>query len=191
MCSQRFANHFLRYAVRRICGGDMRIAPLFMFLGTAIGLGPVRYDQGPKPARNPEASFSIVIRASQDVVKIGSPISVEVTKTNQSNHVINNSKVRSVSPPYEIDIKDDQGNSRPETESFRQAKKSREADLSHSFSVAYGNLKPGESDRDRIDLNGYYDVGLSGTYTIQLHQFDSETKKIVKSNTITVTVTPS
>jgi hypothetical protein len=169
----------------------MRIALLFMFLGSTIGLGPASYGQGAKPAKNPEPSFSIVIRASQDVVKIGSPVSVEVTKTNQSNHVINNSKVRSFSPPYEIDIKDDQGNSRPETESSRQAKKARDADLSHTFSVAFGNLKPGESDRDRIDLNRYYDVGLSGTYTIQLRQIDSETKTIVKSNTITVTVAPS
>jgi hypothetical protein len=166
----------------------MRIALISMFLGLTIGLS---YGQRAKPAKNPEPSFSIVIRASQDVVKIGSPVSIEVTKTNQANHEINNSKIRSSIPPYEIDIKDDQGNSRPETESFRQAKKSREADLTHAFSVVFGNLKPGESDRDGIDLNRYYDLGLSGTYTIQLRQFDNETKTIVKSNTITVTVAPS
>jgi hypothetical protein len=168
----------------------MRIALICMFLATTIGLSPTSYGQGAKPEKKMEPSFSIVIRASQDVVKIGSPVSVEVTKTNQSNHEINNSKVRSFNGPYEIEIKDEQGNLRPETESSHESKKSKGADQNRTFSAVFGSLKPGESERDRIDVDRYYEIKIPGKYTIQLHQFDNETKMTVKSNTVTVTVTP-
>ena len=135
-------------------------------------------------------SFSIIISASQEVVKLGSPVSVQVTKTNQSDHEINNSRLRSFSGPYEIEVRDDQGNVRPETEASRRAKKSANSNPRATRSANFSSLKPGESERDRIDVARYIDLNQPGKYIIQLRQFDGDIKTVVKSNTITVTLIP-
>ena len=51
-------------------------------------------------------------------------------------------------------------------------------------------LLPGESWRDLILMKNLYDLSQPGQYTIQVRRWDDETKTWVKSNTLTVTVTP-
>jgi hypothetical protein len=41
-----------------------------------------------------------------------------------------------------------------------------------------------------IALNDFYDLSAPGQYTIQVRRWDDETKTWVKSNTLTVTVSP-
>jgi hypothetical protein len=133
-------------------------------------------------------SFSYIVSAMQDVVKVGSPVSIEITKKNVSDHEINNARIRGVLP-YEMDIRDDQGNLRPEVEEFRQMKKSRDNPRG-TFSVEFGTLKTGESKTDIVDVSRYYDFTHIGLYTIQVHERDPDSNAEVRSNTTTVIVTP-
>jgi hypothetical protein len=150
------------------------------------GLGSLIIAQTSKPS-NPQPPFSLSIKATQDTVKLGLPVSIEITKKDISNHEINNTTIRGTLP-YEIEVKDDGGNLRPETEEFRQIKKSKSED--RSFSVTFASLKPGESARDRVDVNKYFDFSQAGKYKIQVSEGDAESKTTVKSNIVTVTITP-
>jgi hypothetical protein len=49
---------------------------------------------------------------------------------------------------------------------------------------------PAEERTQIIVVNDLYDLRQPGQYTIQVRRWDDETKTWVKSNTITVTVTP-
>jgi hypothetical protein len=173
-------------ANRTIGGGHvLTVLALILFAGNG-GLSSLITGQTAKPNHNPQPSFSLRVRALQDAVKLGSPVSIEVTKKDISDHEINNATIRGTLP-YEIKVRDDQGNLRPETEEFRQIKKSKN---DRSFSVTFANLKPGETARDMVDMNKYYDFSQAGKYTIQVSETDPESKIIVKLNTISVTVIP-
>jgi hypothetical protein len=163
------------------------LAPLAFQSGGANCEGP---SEGSQHSQDARPTFSIVISASQAVVKVGSPVSLQVTKTNESDHEINNSTVRSFSGPYEIDVKDNQCNVRPETKESRRAKESTNSNPRAEQSAIFKVLKPGEAEHDRIDVDRYIDLNQPGKYTIKLRQFDAETKTIVKSNTIAVTLIP-
>jgi hypothetical protein len=169
----------------------LRITRITAFLAVLIGFSSPVNSQvtKSKPTPNAQPSFSIVISGPKDVVKTGSPIAVELTKTNLTNHEINTSTVRRFGGPYEIDVRDEHGDLRADTEAARQAKKDLVVGGRAFQSVIFSNLKPGEVDHDRIDVQRYIDLSPPGKYTIQLHQFDHESKTTVKSNTVTVTVT--
>ena len=52
------------------------------------------------------------------------------------------------------------------------------------------SLKPSQDWRNTLRVSDLYDLSKPGQYTIQVRRWDDETKTWVKSNTITVTVTP-
>ena len=51
-------------------------------------------------------------------------------------------------------------------------------------------LNPGESLKDSISISKMYDMTKPGKYQVQVQRTDPESKVIVKSNTIGITVTP-
>jgi len=51
-------------------------------------------------------------------------------------------------------------------------------------------LDPGKSVTNRVNVTQVYDLSRPGKYTIQVKQYDDESKSFVKPNKITVTVTP-
>jgi hypothetical protein len=170
----------------------MRIMLAFMLLGGALGLRPVSYAQDAKPSQNTKPSHSLTLTTSQDAVRVGSPILVNVTVTNFTDREMIDSMIKGEPiPKYAVvmDIRDSQGNARPDTEEYRQLKKSMLENPRRTGSVAFSSLKPGESDHDTIEVNRYFDMSEAGIYTIQLREPDFDGKPGVKSNAITVTVT--
>jgi hypothetical protein len=50
-------------------------------------------------------------------------------------------------------------------------------------------LLPGKTITEEIIVNKLFDLSTPGTYTVQVRRMDNETKTLVISNTIKVTVT--
>jgi hypothetical protein len=123
----------------------------------------------------------------KESMKVGSPIFPSVQVTNTSGHevVLGSSCYKS-----DVEVRDTAGNMVPLTESawrFRE------------------HLRPGTcgklSNPQHIKAGGHiwesfpnphelYDMSRPGEYSIQVSLYDDETKTWVKSDTITVTVTP-
>ncbi len=120
--------------------------------------------------------------------------SLKLLKKNVSDHAINISRLKRHLPPYQIDVRDEAGNLRPETEEVRRLKDEQVKDSQNGVpftgSIVFGTLKPGESKIERVDISRVYDMNTPGKYTIEVYQTDPESKTVVRSNVITVTVTP-
>jgi hypothetical protein len=153
---------------------------------------------GAKLAQSAEPPFAVAIVSSGDAIlagsgvrKAGSPIFLLVTLTNNST--------KTVSVPsfdreyYTIDVRDEHGKSAPEKDEARQAKEAMKAPNTRMIrSGVTEELKPHETSRHTIDLSQYVDVSRPGKYTMQVtRQLPEELGPgMVKSNTITVIVTP-
>ena len=141
--------------------------------------------------------FSLSIAAVNSEVPAGSPVMIDVTLENTSNHDI--SVYRDNSPDqgglvYKADVRDEDGKTAVETE-FGRAVQGHDTleQVSRKPYVIVGsggdqNLAPGKEIKDRINVSKLYDLHQPGKYTIQLERFDLETKSFIKSNKITVTV---
>lgn len=144
--------------------------------------------------KNP--TISVTITAISDVVKLGSEVRIKVTVTNKSDRDkwLGTSSGKSQGEVLNlVDVRDEQGNAPTRTKYHRVLRGENAGD--HPQEVmkrdVVGSLtKPGESVTEEIILNKLYDLNKSGKYEIQVEHEDPETKALVKSNTITVTVTP-
>ena len=137
----------------------------------------------------PEESLKITIVAAQNSVMAGDPIKITVTMKNMSDHDItmvavgNNSKAEL---NYEIITRDKNGEMLNKT-IYGKGLKGGVAGSRKLFT-----LKPGAEITETSDINKLYDMSMPGEYIIQVEKElpASEGKGTVKSNTITVTVTP-
>jgi hypothetical protein len=95
-----------------------------------------------------------------------------------------------------VDVQDSQGNVPPDTQLGRSMNHLADARPDPAWRAAARaagtlvSLKPGEEWRTTIWVSDLYDVSKPGEYSVQVRRWDEETKTWVKSNTITVTVTP-
>jgi hypothetical protein len=95
-----------------------------------------------------------------------------------------------------VHVQDSQGNLPPDTRLGRSTNHLADAPPDPAWRAAARaagalvSLKPGEDWRTTIWVSDLYDVSKPGQYTIQVRRWDDETKTWVKSNAITVTVTP-
>jgi len=143
-------------------------------------------------------AISLSISAIKDVVKSGSPVVLEIAMKNTSNHDISywfeNREDRG-GFDYLIDVWDDK-QAVPEYTKLGRGLKGREdpayvsPDTPINSSGVVRILKVGEIATDRVSVSKIYDLTRSGKYTIQVRRFDEESKIQVKSNKVTVTVTP-
>ncbi len=132
----------------------------------------------------PTTSFTLAIRTDEDTVKAGNKIPVNIEVTNTSDHLI-------VYTPsittLDIQVHDAQGKMAPLTEAGRELRREYGSiGINSHFSLSPGDSWPAGG----VGVGVLYDLSRPGDYTIQISQFDDETKTWVKSNTITVTVTP-
>jgi hypothetical protein len=88
--------------------------------------------------------------------------------------------VLAVAPNYRIDVRDNEK---------RKPQPARPGIL-YSGSAAFLHLEPGQSVKQEYPVWDDYDLSKPGKYTIQVSRLDRETNTRVKSNTITITVTP-
>jgi hypothetical protein len=136
-------------------------------------------------------TFSINISTSQPSVKVGSEVVVDINLTNKTGRIVwiywpNNEEAR---PDEYIPTVLDEGSKRPPLTSTGRNL------IDHDPGITIGNVDipnrdvgDGEIIKQKIVITKFYDLSKPGKYTIQLSRGEGETA--VKSNTITVTVTP-
>jgi len=152
----------------------------------------IRDDSGPVvviQSHAPEESLKITIVAAQNSVNAGDPIEITVTMKNMSDHDITMVAVGSNSKAelnYEIITRDKNGEMLNKT-IYGKGLKGGVAGSRKLFT-----LKPGAEITETSDINKLYDMSMPGEYIIQVEKElpASEGKGTIKSNTITVTVTP-
>jgi len=152
------------------------------------------------PAPQPPISVTIETLGGASVSS-GGTVALGVVTKNISNHFTNERTAqdrRDLTRFYRTDVHDSQGGVPPETQ-FGQASGNRGNAPPQWLGLnppppgrddLEGNYKPGQQRTQVISVNDLYDLSQPGQYTIQVRRWDDETKTWVKSNTITVTVTP-
>ncbi len=174
----------------------MRVQLKSLLLAATVAILGAKLVEGAQPP------FSVTIASSGDAIlagpgvqKAGSPIFLLVTLANNST--------RTVSIPsfdrdyYRIDVRDEQGKTVPETDEVRKMREETSAPTNSirdrkTSKGLIGDLKPHTAANETIEVSSYYDMSHPGKYTIQLtRQLPEELGPgVVKSNRITVTVTP-
>jgi hypothetical protein len=149
----------------------------------AISITVAQAAQETPPARGQGQAFTLVISAPHYSLAKGSEFKLKVRLENCSGHQMT---VDSAETRYDIQVFDSRGLPAPLTDAGRTFRK-----YLGSGHATFVRLKPGEILRESFnDVSKLYDLSPPGEYTIQVSRFDEQTKTWVKSNTITVTVTP-
>ena len=147
---------------------------------------------GTPPSTRP--SISVTISTPSAVVKLGSELAIKMVITNKSDHEMLLGKPAGKPGQGEflnlIEVRDEHGNAVGKTKYYRQIRGEEFVDGGISVSVSSFRVKPGESVEEEVLVNKLYNIDKAGKYTIQVQHDDPETKALVKSNTITVIVTP-
>jgi len=156
----------------------------------AIFLAPISHTLGrQKP-------FEIHISALHDTFKSGAKIDIAVNLTNTSDKPV---LLRGACAPkgdfdgFTVEVKDIQNNVSPETHLLRVERgeeTARPDDIWTWSGPICGTVPPHEFSNGGFVVNRLYDMVKPGKYTIQVQRKDTYSKMIVKSNMITVTVTP-
>jgi hypothetical protein len=170
-------------------GESMRSVLAVLLLTVGLVTGSKTWAQHAKATESTDPSLSITVSVRQDVVKIGTRAYIEVTTKNISTHETQISKSHG-QLSFQMDVKDEESHSRPESELAQETRRKRRADPIGEQSLVTNHLKPGESDKEIADVRDYYDLSKIGKYTIQVHRLDPRSQTEIKSNTITITVTP-
>ncbi len=135
-----------------------------------------------------KAPFTIELSTDQPAVKAGSEVSIKVHLTNTSKRVLDCSgtisNLTGVDPNYVFEVRDE-GNSAVPLRVYEHPELATGQPVSRS-------LKPGESFTDEQEVSRLIDMSRPGKYSIQVARRISDDKKdgVIKSNAITVTVTP-
>lgn len=137
-------------------------------------------------------SFSMSASAEDARPKVGSPVWVDVTIENITDHVI--SIFISLPPEsrYEVDVRD-QNMARPGRTRLGKKLSGEPTDGPTELYIssgAYDKLPAGKTIAERLDIAKLYDMKRPGKYTIKLTRFDDQTKAAVTSNSVIVTVVP-
>lgn len=146
---------------------------------------------------NAKSVISLTITAVHDSVKAGTPILVKITLKNISNHDIKLARDNAGRDSH-LDVRDADGNLAPDTllGSVWNGHVANPAPAGLPIEYLEGNLvigtlKPQDTDTWEVDAFKFYEMSHSVKYVIQARWRDPESLSlVVKSNTITVTVTP-
>ena len=131
--------------------------------------------------------------------KAGSAVWVDVTMENKTDHDISVYRENTVDQGgfvYKTYVWDEKGAIVPETKFGKriQDHDTPEERVREPYVIVKSggdaNLKPGQKITDRVEVTKLYFLLHPGKYTIQLQRFDMESKSFLKSNKVTVTVTP-
>ena len=126
------------------------------------------------------APFLLAITTPDDTVKSGSDVPIRMYATNVSSHEITYDCAK-----FNTEVLDALDNLVPWIAST-ELLKIHEAGSGHACTVGPYRTRASLP----THLNKLYDIAKPGKYTIQVSRVDEETKAVVKSNIITVTVVP-
>jgi dipeptidyl aminopeptidase/acylaminoacyl peptidase len=134
------------------------------------------------------ASFSIAISAVEDEVQVRSDARVSITLKNLSDHQIFFGHRPGRDTPefsFRIEVRNAAGHVVEETAYGREAMQRQE---SQSPTVDY--LQPGGTVVETAHLTKLVNLSRPGRYTVRVFRKDTESKAVVRSNEITLNVTP-
>jgi len=169
---------------------NSRTSALVAALVSLAGLGVAQDASGPKPC------FTIAISAPQTVVKTGSPIVLHLAETNVCDQPLpyGSVAVQGGEPGQtlrmiDVRVYDSNGKPMPETRHGKtiRARVTLLPLLGPSFPPSY--VRKGESFSEESDLNREFVLDKPGTYTVQAERLDYLSNVLVKSNTVTLTLT--
>src|ERR1700730_9323434 len=145
--------------------------------------------QSAKTSQPVVPAFEIAISLESSVVKAGSKITVKATLVNKSSSNLLFSTDENIAKlDFKADVRDSQGNLAPLTEYGRSVMRNETApDIT---SAGYSMVRPGETKKSDVDITKLYNLSQPGKYSIRVQRIDDAIKMAVKSNTITLTVTP-
>ncbi|MHB8410922.1 MAG: hypothetical protein ACYDDI_03130 [Candidatus Acidiferrales bacterium] len=159
---------------------------------TIVGVSADMTAQGAKADQSASAPLSLTISGAKATAKAGSTVQIDVVARNISGHDIL-LQMYYLHPYVEItgrvNIVNRNGENVSETEFGREA-------LGHPATAAVNGklvdiaLKTDKSFMYQLNIDELYDLSRAGKYTVQMERFDEGSKTFVKSNKITVTVTP-
>ena len=135
-----------------------------------------------------KAPFTLEISTDQPVVKAGSAVWIKVHLTNTSKRAMDCSATISnmtgVDPNYIFEVHDEAANAAP-------IRMHEHPELATGQPISR-SLKPGERLTDDEEVSQVIDMSRPRRYTIQVSRRVSDSKKdgVVKSNAITISVTP-
>ena len=142
-----------------------------------------------------EQPIKITIMAAQNNFMAGNPIEITITMKNISDHDINivqwTGDKHQAELSYAVIVRDKNGEMPIETE-YKKRLNEGGAVAVIAGSHKLITFKPGDEITETSNLNKLYNLSRLGEYTVQVEKKlpDSEGEDTVKSNTITVTVTP-
>jgi hypothetical protein len=150
--------------------------------------------QAASPAAT-EPSFTMKISLRDENVKPGSEIMVNVELTNTSASEIALVRIYTGPPPYTVYVFDREGKEAPSAPFGSALRKGetamRQNGKVRNFGAASGGpvrIAPGKTAKDGVTIERMFEFA-PGTYTVRLERVDPYTKLLVKSNTVTLTVT--
>jgi len=144
------------------------------------------------PPLGAQEPFSVTLQPPTGPVKAGSEVRVKATTTNTSDHAIRFARGFGEQEfDFEIEVQDEQGQTPPLTEAYRQMK---EHPTSRWGSYSTYVLEPGKSFGDELVITKLYTITRPGKYTIsvtrgQRPMWQTPGKSGVRSSSITVTIT--
>ena len=154
-------------------------------------------------AQAPEASFSISISTQQETVKVGEAIRLKVLITNTSTHEIRSYRDKSLAGElggHRLVVEDETG-TRPRMTRYHYYVRGQDIPADWvgdhdrgpggiTMSGGYAIIAPGQTAYpESILVSDLYDLRQPGKYFIHVERDDEESKTILKSNTLTITVT--
>jgi hypothetical protein len=129
----------------------------------------------------PTTSFTLEIDALQDVVRLGSKITVDIFATNVTAHELALDNSWNM---YSIEVRDQSQMEPAMTEAGKELRRHYGEGLTSPVRLNPGQLQG----LGAVDISDLYDFRKPGEYSIQIARMDEETKTFVKSNTINLTV---
>jgi hypothetical protein len=136
-------------------------------------------------------SFGISITISQNTIRTGANLQLQIKVKNISDHDLSlfvPFDETGIAQMFDVNVRDSAGASVPETAvGMHVHGKTAEPPL---ISGPVKTISPGKEIDRNTDLTRIFDLAKPGTYTVQVTRMDFDQKVLVKSNIITITVTP-
>jgi hypothetical protein len=174
----------------------MKIAALFLAVSSVFGFSnAVSAQCGPDLAQGKPTVISLSLSADNESFKVGSPVIMRVDLKNKSGHDLFLGLLAAPGEDlYSIEVHNDKGEVPIETEHGKLHNGHVPVELlkpkNMNFSVVCVPLKAGEIITHGLNLSKVYNFERPGKYEIQVQRADAESLDFVKSNKVTITVTP-
>jgi len=170
------------------------IAVLLMGSAAIVHAQITSADNSVHPGSHPSVKIALSTSATQ--FKLGEPVRLDILLTNISGHPIFVGKEIGINGAneYDVFVVNDHGKSAPTTAYYRFIKgRRRPGDpkffySSHSRAILL--VSPDQSVKSQIDLGKVYKIDQPGIYKIWVERQDEISNQKLKSNTMTITMTP-